>query len=187
MLNKDTLVFLKQLAKECQKLDVPAVPEHIGRYLFLLTLGLKAKSVLEIGCAYGYSTIWLGKAVQENGGHLTSVEMSSVSFKVAEENIKAMKLDNTVELQFGNAKEVVPTIESTFDLVFVDGQKAEYSDYYKLLQDKLSPNAVIAFDNVKKFPEKTNSFLELVKEQKDFEWVILPVSKEDDMLVMRKK
>ena len=186
-MNKKTLNFLKNLKAYGLQNNIPNITERNGRFLNMLIKISGAKRVLEIGCANGYSTIWLADAVKHNGGKIISVDFSKPTFESAKENLEKAGLSDYVEFKFGNALEVVPKIKSPkkFDFIFVDGQKRQYWDFWKAICGRLSDKAIVVFDDVLSFPHKTQDFMNKIKKVKGFDQVILPIDGDDGILVMR--
>ena len=148
----------------------------------------KSNQVLEIGCANGYSTIWLAEAVRQNGGKVSTIDFSKPTFEAAKKNLAKSGLYDYVNFYFGNALEVISGIEEPeqFDFVFVDGEKKSYWDFWEAIQNRLTPNAVIIFDDVLSFPAKTEPFMKKIKDVVGFDQVILPVDEDDGILLLYK-
>lgn len=180
------LAILKQFGIEN---NIPNVTEIGGRFLHMLVLMNESKSVLEIGSANGYSTLWLSDAVRQNGGRVTSIDFSAPTYQQAKKNIDEAGFSDIVDFHFGNALSVIPDFPNgtLFDFVFVDGEKRSYFDFWKVIQPFLEPCAVIIFDDVLAFPDKTQPFLQSIKSVKGFSQVLLPIDEGDGVLLMRKE
>ena len=152
-MEKKLLNFLKELKKYGIENDIPNVTEVGGRFLNMLIKMTQAKQVLEIGCANGYSTIWMAEAVRKNGGKVSTIDFSKPTFEAAKKNLAKAGLSDYVNFYFGNALEVILDIEEPeqFDFIFVDGEKKSYWDFWEAIQDRLAINAVIIFDDVLSF------------------------------------
>jgi len=149
---------------------------------------LGVQKILEIGTANGYSTIWLADAIcKQKNARLLGLEISAPSYKKALENIVAQGLEKIVEIKFGNALEILPTLTEQFDLIFVDAQKALYADFWKLCKPLMRPNCVVVFDDVLKFPEKTKTLHAQMQREKNYQKIILPTDGDDGILVVRQK
>jgi predicted O-methyltransferase YrrM len=148
----------------------------------------KAKNILEIGCANGYSTIWLAEAAEENKGKITAIDFCKPIFESAKINISEAGFSDIVDLHFGDALDMIPAIKKPkkFDMVFVDGEKRSYPDFWNAIQGRLSDNAVIVFDDIIAFPDKTAKFMEKIKNVIGFDQVILPIDKNDGILLLYK-
>lgn len=177
---------LSEVAEESQHNDVPAISEDTGYLLYGLARSFSAQSILEIGTAHGYSTLFLALAAQKNGGQVTSCEMSEPSYRVAQQHFLKAGLQDRIDLRFGNALDIVPALETNFDMVFVDGMKSDYHLFFQLVSKKIRSGAVIIFDNVSKFPDKTKKFWEMLEGQTEFQVLTLPAGQEDELLLMKK-
>jgi predicted O-methyltransferase YrrM len=187
-MDQQIINFLRQLKQYGLDHDVPNVTEKGGRFLNMLVKITNAKSVLEIGCANGYSTIWLAEAAVHNKGKVSTIDFSKPTFESAKINLDKAGLSDAVDFYFGNALEVIPTIKKPdiFNLVFVDGEKKSYWDFWEAIQGRLSSNAVVVFDDVLSFPEKTQPFMEKIKNVLGFDQVVLPIDDEDGILLLLK-
>lgn len=122
-----------------------------GKLLYLLTKMARPKKALEIGTLGGYSTIWMGRALPEDG-KLVSLEIDSGSAEVAKTNIARAGLSSQVEVRVGNALEVLPQMrdrgEGPFDLIFIDAEKEDYVDYLDRSLELSRPGTIILSDNL---------------------------------------
>lgn len=118
-----------------------------GKVLTFLSTMLQPKFVLEIGTMTGYSALCLAEGLQPHG-ELHTIELRKADADIALKNFKLGKKDKTIILHEGNAKEIIPTLPYTWDLVFIDADKVSYIDYYELVLPRLSDKGFIIADNV---------------------------------------
>jgi predicted O-methyltransferase YrrM len=138
-ITRDT--YLKQIAPRM-------LSGHLqGRVLSMLCHMIKPKRVLEVGAYTGYSALCLAEGLAE-GGKLTTIEANEELKHVLEEYFFQSPYSNSIELIIGDAKEVIGTLEGTFDLVFIDADKYNYPLYYDLLIDKIPSGGYMIADNV---------------------------------------
>ena len=123
------------------------VPDE-GRYLHDLILKHKVKNVLEVGTSNGYSGIWMGLALRETGGNLTTLEIDQGRANLARENFRRTGLDSRIHLVLGDALKSLTRLDGTFDFVFIDAAKSEYVQYLELLLPRVSPGGIIVAHNV---------------------------------------
>ena len=134
-----------------------------GQYLHDLVVRLKARRVLEIGTAKGYSSIWLAMGLRKTGGQLVTLEIHEAHQAIAREHLSAAGLASFVDSRLSDALEEVPRLEGPFDLVFIDASKTDYLHYYELVLPKMRRGGVIAAHNVTSNPEELRDFLAKIK------------------------
>ena len=118
-----------------------------GRFLQLLCQLMQPKRVLEIGTFTGFATICMARGMASDG-LLTTIEANEEYEGVIRKYLDKAGVADRVKLILGDAKEVIPSLEEGFDLVFIDADKISYPKYYDLVMEKLSPGGVILADNV---------------------------------------
>ena len=118
-----------------------------GQFLQFIVQMLQPKRVLEIGTFTGYSAICLAKNLPE-GGRLTTIEANVEYEEIIRKYFDKAQVTNKIDLIFGDAKQVIPTLTDGFDLVFIDADKISYPTYYDLVIDKVNVGGFILADNV---------------------------------------
>mgnify|MGYP003294411845 CR=1 FL=1 len=120
---------------------------HIqGRLLKMLTGMIRPKNVLEIGTFTGYSAICIAQGL-EDGAMLHTVEIDDELQDFIEEWLDRSGLHDRIELHIGNAMDIVPQLGLRFDMIFMDGEKRQYPDYYGMCMSCLNPGGYILADN----------------------------------------
>ncbi|MGB9071012.1 MAG: class I SAM-dependent methyltransferase [Candidatus Acidiferrales bacterium] len=125
-----------------------SVGSATGQLLNILAKSNQAKTIVELGTSYGYSTVWLAEAARANGGKLISLDKADYKQAYAKERIARAGLTGFVEFQLGDALEILATLEGPFDFVLVDLWKELYAPCLELFYPKLAPGAFIAADNM---------------------------------------
>jgi predicted O-methyltransferase YrrM len=118
-----------------------------GKFLYVMAAAMGAKRILEIGTLAGYSTIWLGRALPDDGSIVT-LEVDPAHAEVARKNLAAAGLTDKVEILVGPALGTLPELDGPFDLVFVDADKVNSPEYVRLSLGLTKPGAVIIVDNL---------------------------------------
>jgi predicted O-methyltransferase YrrM len=118
-----------------------------GSLLRLLCRLLSARRVLEIGTFTGYSAIALAAGMEE-GGILHTIDRDDEIEDIAREYIARAGLSHRIIFHVGDALRVIPALRDTFDLVYIDGEKREYPEYYRLAREKTRPGGLIVADDV---------------------------------------
>jgi caffeoyl-CoA O-methyltransferase len=156
---------------------------------------IQPKTILEIGTFTGYSTLNLAMGLA-GGGIIHTIDSNPESVSIGRKYFREAGLENQIKIHIGNAAEIIPAIKAGFDLVFIDADKENYLNYYKMLIDDMRPGSVILADNAfwdgKVLSEKTTDkealgikeFNEFVQHDPRVENVLVPL-RDGLMLVMR--
>ena len=118
-----------------------------GRVLSMLSHMIQPKNVLEIGTYTGYSAICMAEGLQKDG-KIHTVDINEELETMVNKYIEKAKLTNTIINHIGNAMDIIPKLDETFDLVFIDADKTNYINYYDLVIDKVNTGGYIIADNV---------------------------------------
>jgi len=118
-----------------------------GKLLEILVRMAQPKTVLEIGTFTGYASICIGMALPE-GSMLHTIEGNRELQVIIQKYIGEAGLQDKVITHVGDALEIIPTIDATFDMVFIDAGKRDYAEYFDLIIDRVNPNGIILADNV---------------------------------------
>lgn len=168
-----------------------------GRLLSMFSQMVQPNQILEIGTYTGYSAICLAEGLQQ-GGTLYTIDINEELEDRVRFYFEKAGLSDRIKYYIGNALEIIPTIDATFDLVFIDADKINNGRYYDLVIDKVRPGGYIIIDNVlwsgkvlekyrKKLDEDTAALLAFntkVHNDPKVENILLPVR--DGLLVARK-
>ncbi|MBN1216438.1 MAG: O-methyltransferase [Candidatus Lokiarchaeota archaeon] len=148
--------------KSLDKFNIPqySVFANQGKLLHILALLCEAKRILEIGTLGGYSTIWLARALPNNG-ILYTIELVLEYAKVAQKNIDIANLSEKVVIKIGEALSVLDILEKEqippFDLIFIDAHKPSYIKYFEWALRHSHKGSLIIADNVIRNGEVMNS------------------------------
>ena len=148
--SEDEPVLLQQLNKETwQKILVPRMlsGHYQGRILAMLSKLVKPKSILEIGTYTGYSALCLAEGLNKNG-ILHTIDHNEELVDFQKKYFDKSLFKNQIKQYLGNALDIIPTIKESFDLVFIDADKSNYSNYFNLVIDKMNKGGIILSDNV---------------------------------------
>lgn len=118
-----------------------------GNVLSMLSKMLQPKQILEIGTYTGYSGICLAQGLEEKG-KLHTIDINGELESMVRAFIGEAGLTDKINFYVGNALSIIPTINETFDLVFIDADKKNYAAYYDLVFDKVRKGGFIIADNV---------------------------------------
>jgi len=118
-----------------------------GRVLSMLSHMIQPTNILEIGTYTGYSAICLAEGLKEEGKVVT-IDRNAELEDFALSYFEKANVSNKIDFRIGNAIDIIPSLKETFDLVFIDADKTNYSNYFDLVIDKLPKGAYIITDNV---------------------------------------
>lgn len=167
-----------------------------GKFLEFISLMIRPENILEIGTFTGYSAICLSKGLKP-GGKLITIELDDELMSFSRSYFHRAGVDTKITQLTGNALDIIPKLDLIFDLVFIDGDKREYSEYFRLVIDKVRPGGFILADNVlwggEVLEKETGDpqakgiidFNEMIMKEMNIENVMLPVR--DGLMLIRKK
>ena len=168
-----------------------------GRVLSMLSHMINPKTILEIGTYTGYSAICMAEGLQK-GGKIHTIDINEELETMVNYYIEKSNLKNTIINHIGNAIDIIPTLTEPIDLVFIDADKTNYSNYYDLVFDKVSTGGYIIDYNVlwsvKVTEEKEKldpdtialiDYSEKVNNDDRVQNVLFPIS--DGLMIVRKK
>lgn len=141
-------LLMQEMEAQALKETIPVVTPTVGNFLASLVQMNKACNILEIGTAIGYSTLWLAKAVELIGGQVTTIDLNLDRQKRALDYFKRAGVANLVTSLGGDARAILPTLDSTFDFVFIDAAKGEYLEYLELVYPLIDQGGLLVVDNV---------------------------------------
>jgi predicted O-methyltransferase YrrM len=126
---------------------IPIVVPETGRLLHVLALACRARRVLEVGTAIGVSTLYLARALPEDGV-IVSFEIDEQRHQAARSYLERAGVLDRADLRLQDAREGLTELSGQFDFAFIDGVKAQYGDYFDAILPLLAPGAVLTVDNV---------------------------------------
>lgn len=142
--------LLQELSKETwQKVLNPRMLSGAfqGRVLSMISKLVQPKEILEIGTYTGYSALCLVEGMQKSGT-LHTIDKNEELETLQEKYFSKSPFGSQIQQYVGNAMEIIPTLDTKFDLVFIDADKANYPNYFHLIIDKMNKGGIILSDNV---------------------------------------
>lgn len=168
-----------------------------GVMLRMFVKMIKPRNILEIGTYSGYSAICLAQGLDE-GGHLYTFEINDEQEDFTRPWLEGSPVADKITFTIGDALRLVPEMDVTFDLAFIDGDKRKYIEYFEMVMQKLSKGGYIIADNTlwdghvietaKHNDMQTigiQKFNDLIANDERVEKVILPLR--DGLTIIRKK
>ncbi|MDR1610688.1 MAG: O-methyltransferase [Candidatus Symbiothrix sp.] len=168
-----------------------------GRILKMLVRMYRPQRILEIGTYTGYATLCLAEGLPEDG-EIHTIEIDDEMEDFIRNQFDQSDLKNKIHLHIGDALELIPKLEGTFDFVFIDADKRDYCEYYETVYDKVNKGGIILADNtlwsgkVLEEPHPNDKqtigiirFNKMIAEDRRIEKVILPLR--DGLTIIYKK
>lgn len=167
-----------------------------GQFLEIISKLIQPRRILEIGTMVGYSTICLAKGLNHDG-ILHTIELREEDAAIAKSNFIKAGLDKKIQLHVGDALQIIPQLNETWDLVFIDADKPGYIKYYELVKTRLRSGGLLLADNVLfhgdvleeeikgKNAKAIHAFNEMIRADDEVEKIMLTLR--DGLFLIRKK
>jgi len=198
--SEDEPELLQQLHRETyQKILQPRMLSgHFqGRILSMISKLVSPKNILEIGTYTGYSALCLAEGMLSDGA-LHTIDMNEELIDFQRKYFNKSDYGHQIHQHLGSALDIIPELNTMFDLIFIDADKENYTNYFHLIIDKMNTGGIILSDNVlwsgkvldstfKKDDTATPALIEynaLLKEDPRIETVLLPIR--DGLTISRK-
>lgn len=191
--------LLQQLTRETyQKILQPIMLSgpYQGRVLSMISKLIQPKRVLELGTFTGYATLCLAEGLHDDG-EIHTIDINEELIDFQRKYFNCSDYGDQIHQHLGSALDIIPELDMTFDLVFIDADKPNYCNYFHLVIDKLNSGGIILSDNVlwhgkviEPLNEKDKStkavmdFNSLLKNDQRIETVVLPIR--DGLTISRK-
>ncbi|MBG9979001.1 O-methyltransferase [Ruoffia tabacinasalis] len=192
---------LGEIEAYANELGIPIVPHETAKFLDFFTATMQPSQILEIGTAIGFSASLMAQHLQADG-HLTTIDRYEKMYERAKENFKKMGLEDRITLIEGDAADVLPTLEGSYDLIFMDSAKAKYIEFYPECMRLLRQGGVLIIDDVfqggtvlddeaeipkrvRKIHRKLNELFDTVLNDKSNRSTLVPLG--DGLLMVRKE
>ncbi len=166
-----------------------------GRVLSMMSHMITPKNILEVGTYTGYSALSLAEGLQKDG-KLITIDVNKELEHVVRDYFEQSDYKEQLTLMIGKAKEIIPTLDYQWDLVFVDADKESYANYFELTLPQLRSGGFMIFDNVlwsgkvadhhkdDKATISIRSFNRMVQDHPSVENVLFPIR--DGLMILRK-
>ncbi len=138
---------LAEIEAYANERGIPIIPHETAVFLNMIVGMLKPQRVLEIGTAIGFSGSMMAQHLGEEG-HLTTIDRFDIMIERAKNNFEKMGLSDKVTLLEGDAANILPTLDETFDLIFMDSAKAKYYEFLPHCMRVLEEGGMLIIDDV---------------------------------------
>ncbi len=193
--------FLNTIEQEALAGFVPIIRKDMQGLLRFLVVSYHPSSILEVGCATGFSALLMHEYAPK-GCHITTIEKYEPRIPVARENFKRAGAEEDITLLEGDATDILRELKDGYDFIFMDAAKGQYIHFLPEIKRLLNPQGILVTDNVLKGGEileskyvvtrrnrtihnRMRDYLSALKQYPDFDTVILPVG--DGVTISYKK
>ena len=193
--------IIQDIKNESLDENVPIITDEVLKYMIFTARNIKARNILEIGTATGYSGLFLAQIANENGGFLTTMEIDEIRYGKAVENFKKLGLFEKNKMIFGDALEEIPKLDKNvkYDFIFIDASKGQYLKFFEMSYELLNENGIIFIDNLmfrglvtadkEEIPKRYKTIVKRLKEfieklNEEYNFVLLPFG--DGVGIVRK-
>ena len=183
--------IIQDIKNESLDENVPIITDEVLNYMIFTARNIKARNILEIGTATGYSGLFLAQIANENGGFLTTMEIDEIRYGKAVENFKKLGLFEKNKMIFGDALEEIPKLDKNvkYDFIFIDASKGQYLKFFEKSYELLNENGIIFIDNLmfrglvaadkEEIPKRYKTIVRRLKEfieklNEEYNFVLLP-------------
>ncbi len=153
---------LSEISETATSNNLPIIGPEKGKYLAEEIRKANPKRVLEVGTLVGYSTILMGREMTSDS-EIVTIEIDKNEAVEAGHNVVEAGVAAKVKIVIGNAVDVIPVLDGSFDFAFIDAEKAQYLRYLKLVEPKLTKGAVVFADNAGIFADEMADYLNYVR------------------------
>ena len=139
--------FLNGIEKEAKETNVPIIRTQVQSLLKLLLAMRKPATILEVGCAIGFSALLMSEYGPEDC-HITTIEKYEKRIPVARENFRRAGKEERITLLEGDAVEILQKMTGAYDMIFMDAAKGQYIHFLPDVLRLLAPGGILLSDNV---------------------------------------
>ena len=139
--------FLNGIEKEAKETNVPIIRTQVQSLLKLLLAMRKPATILEVGCAIGFSALLMSEYGPEDC-HITTIEKYEKRIPVARENFRRAGKEERITLLEGDAAEILQKMTGAYDMIFMDAAKGQYIHFLPDVLRLLAPGGILLSDNV---------------------------------------
>ena len=183
--------IIQDIKNESLDENVPIITDEVLNYMIFTARNIKARNILEIGTATGYSGLFLAQIANENSGFLTTMEIDEIRYGKAVENFKKLGLFEKNKMVFGDALKEIPKLDKNmkYDFIFIDASKGQYLKFFEMSYELLNENGIIFIDNLmfrglvavdkEEIPKRYRTIVKRLKEfieklNEEYNFVLLP-------------
>ena len=172
--------IIQDIKNESLDENVPIITDEVLNYMIFTARNIKARNILEIGTATGYSGLFLAQIANENSGFLTTMEIDEIRYGKAVENFKKLGLFEKNKMIFGDALEEIPKLDKNvkYDFIFIEMSYELLNENGIIFIDNLMFRGLVAVDK-EEIPKRYKTIVRRLKEfieklNEEYNFVLLP-------------
>lgn len=182
--------LLAELEEYAAQNHVPIIQPEVAALMKVIGRMHRPARILEVGTAIGYSSILFSGFLKQNG-KIDTIERNEQMIELARNNIRSLDLQDTINVIAGDAIDVLPCLDKSYDMIFLDAAKGQYSEFLEQSKRMLVPGGLLVSDNVlykgmiasdelvvrrkKTIVTRMRNFLKTLCEDEGFETSIIPI------------
>lgn len=139
--------YIKEMEDYAEDSHIPIIEREVAQLLKVILKIVRPKNILEIGTAIGYSALIMANSTEDDCC-ITTIERRKDMVEIAEKNINNTDFKKRIEILYGEAEKILPTLEDKYDFIFLDAAKGQYLDFFNDCVDLLGNRGIIMSDNV---------------------------------------
>ena len=177
----DTLAELEMRAEKERMRGLPASQQiHIldpdsAKFLAILAISNKAKTMVEVGSGVGYSTLWLAYAASVTGGKVITCDIDAARAEETRIHLGKANLTDRVEILVGDAREILRQRSEPVDLLFIDGEFGHYETYFDVVYKRMNIGSMVVADKVVAHENELADYTTYVQNHPNLESVTVPL------------
>ncbi|MEM7031183.1 MAG: O-methyltransferase [Chloroflexota bacterium] len=171
----DEKLFVMLGRLEMEAANIQALDPDSAKFVSMLAISKKVKTIVEVGAGHGYSTLWLAYAASLTGGKVITCENNETKAAEAQANVDKAGLSSYVEIITGDAREELRHRDEAIDFVFLDGEAGQYETYFDVVYKRLGLGAMIVADDVVESENDLSDYVTYVQNHPNLESVTVPL------------
>jgi predicted O-methyltransferase YrrM len=146
-----------------------------AKFLSILAVANKAKTIIEVGSGLGYATLWLAYAASVTGGKVTTCEIDPAKAEQTRANLAKANLADSVEVLVGDARDLLRQRSEPVDLLFIDGDYGQYETYFDVVYKRMKVGSLVIADKVVAHENDLSDYTTYVQNHPNLESATVPV------------
>ena len=177
----EVLTELEQRDQQERRQNLPpearikAMDPETAKFVSILAISNKAKSIVEVGTSVGYSTLWLAYAASLTSGTVVTCELDPARAAEARSNLERAGVADRVEVLTGDARDLLRQRDEPVDFLFIDGAKSQYETYFDVVYKRMGIGGLIVADNVLSHEDQLADYVTYVQNHPNLESVTVPL------------